>query len=397
MTPNTLADHLPPTATYKVAAESIAAKVFLAFLTTAGIFYINIMPAVVNGLKDGLAFTTAQAGFVSSANLYGAATGALAAVFLVKKINWRSWAYSLLVALIIIDLACIFIQSPTMMISVRAFHGIVGGLLVGIGFAIISRTAEADKTFGYLLFIQWGLGGLGLMYLPGLVPEYGTMVLFVALLCFTVVTLMMLPFLPEYPLPEQSDAEKAAMKGQKINRLPLSLNLLGIFLFQAANMGLFAYMIGLGRADGLTIDFMSPSLGLASWVALIGALLVIVIGTKYGRALPLTVGILLTALCSWLLHFSESQDVYLYANIMIGVCWAFVLPYLFGICSELDRAGQLAALGGFASKMGLASGPMVGALMLGTDNYGVVINVAAIGLIICAVVVLKPSRLLDKA
>ena len=28
---------------FKVAPESIAAKVFMAFLTTAGIFYINIM------------------------------------------------------------------------------------------------------------------------------------------------------------------------------------------------------------------------------------------------------------------------------------------------------------------------------------------------------------------
>lgn len=162
----------------KVHPDSAWARIILAFLTTAGIFYINIMPAVVNGLKEGGGFTSQQAGFVSSANLYGAAIGALAAVFLIKRIQWQRFAYTLLVILLAIDFACIYISEPTSMIATRALHGLAGGLLVGIGFCIISRTFEPDKTFGYLLLIQWGLGGLGIMYLPALTPEFGTAGLF---------------------------------------------------------------------------------------------------------------------------------------------------------------------------------------------------------------------------
>jgi predicted MFS family arabinose efflux permease len=392
--------------TYKVEPNSIIARVFLAFLTTAGIFYINIMPAVINGLKDGLHFTNQQAGFVSSANLYGAALGALAAVFLIKRINWRHWAYALLVSLVIIDLSCMVIQDPIVMVIVRAFHGLTGGLLVGIGFAIISRTQQADKTFGYLLLIQWSLGGFGIMYLPGLVPEYGTGALFLSLVSFTLVTLIMLPFLPNYLVGNHHvdnkgiQSEKAELvEKSEIKTKPLLLNLFAIFLFQAANMGLFAYMISLGKAEGLSIAFMSNALGVASWVALLGALLVILVGTKYGRTIPLVVAILLTAFCSWLLHFSEIADVYLITNIIIGITWAFVLHYLFGICAELDKAGQMAAMGGFASKMGLASGPMVAALLFGSNtsepNYALIINIAAIALVLCAFVAIKPARLLD--
>jgi len=377
----------------KVAPNGIIARVMLAFLTTAGIFYINIMPAVVNGLKEGLAFTNQQAGFVSSANLYGAAIGALTAVFLIKRINWRSWSYVLLLTLIAIDSVCILVESPTLMITIRFLHGLVGGLLVGIGFGIISRTEEADKTFGYLLFIQWGLGGLGLMYLPELVPVYGTAILFISLISFTLVTLVMMPFIPHYKIEERNKDHDTEIK---LDKKPLFLTLLGIFLFQAANMGLFAYMIGLGKSEGLTIDFMSPSLALASWIALLGALLVIIIGTKFGRVIPLVSAILIAGLCSWLLHFSESEQVYLIANIVIGVTWAFALPYMFGICSELDKAGQLAAMGGFASKMGLATGPMIAAMVLGDENYDLIINIAVITLILCTVAVLKPARLLDR-
>ncbi|MEW6981284.1 MFS transporter [Colwelliaceae bacterium 6471] len=378
----------------KVAPNSMMARIILAFVTTAGIFYINIMPAVISGLKEGLGFTNQQAGFVSSANLYGAAIGALAAVFLIKKIKWRSWVYSLLILLIAIDFACILISGAELMILVRAIHGLAGGLLVGIGFGIISRTTEADKTFGYLLFIQWGLGGLGIMYLPRLVPAFGTSALFFSLVVFSIVTLMMMPFLPHYHI---KNTERNIVAENKVKRLPLFLNLLAIFLFQAANMGLFAFMIGLGKIDGLTMTFMSSSLALASWLALIGAFLVIVIGIKFGRTVPLMVAVLVTAISSWLLHYSESEAIYLWANVVIGVTWAFVLPYLFGICSELDKAGQLAAMGGFASKMGLASGPMVAALILGENNYDQVIDIAVIGLIACAIVAYIPAKLLDGA
>lgn len=380
------------TSKWKVSANGIMARVLLAFLTTAGIFYINIMPAVVSSLKEGLAFTNQQAGFVSSANLYGAAIGALTAVFLIKRINWRVWSYMLLISLVVIDAICIFIEDPTLMVTVRFIHGLTGGLLVGIGFGIISRTTEADKTFGYLLLIQWSLGGLGLMFLPELVPIYGTVALFVSLMAFTLVTLLMMPFIPHYKV-EQSQSKH--QPHAQMNKTLIILNLFAIFLFQAANMGLFAYIIGLGKAQGLHIEFMSPALASASWFALIGPFLVILIGTKYGRTVPLVTSILITALCSWLLHYSESAQVYLIANVIIGVTWAFALPYMFGICSELDKAGQLAALGGFASKVGLATGPMVGAFILTGEQYDLVINVAVITLIFCAISAVKPAKVLD--
>ena len=379
---------------WKVDANSMLARIFLAFLTTAGIFYINIMPALVSGLKEGLGFTNQQAGFVSSANLYGAAAGALLAVFIVKNIDWKKWAYLLLLLIISIDFASIYLTSSTTLVLVRAFHGVAGGLLVGIGFAVISRTQNPDKTFGYLLLIQWGLGGLGLIYLPGLVPEFGTTALFVSLTSFTTVSLLMLPWLPDYPI---AKVDPKAELPAPVRRKPLLFNLLAIFLFQAANMGLFAYVIGLGRAEGLSMEFMSPALASASWVALLGSLLVIIIGTRFGRTRPLIFAILLTAICSWVLIYSEYKMVYLLANVLIGVTWAFVLPYLFGICSELDKAGQLAALGGFASKMGLASGPMVAALFLTNDNYEIVIYIAAVALVVATFLAYFPAKLLDKA
>ena len=178
----------------------MTARVFLAFLASAGLFYVNIMPAIVSGLIEALGFTNQQAGNVASANMYGAATGALFIVFLIKRLNWQLASTLFLCGLILIDLLSIGISDPTILLLVRFLHGFIGGMLVGTGFSLMARTTQPDRTFGVLLFVQLGFGGLGIMFIPGLVPELGTQVLFYSLIAFSVATFMMLPFLPEYPV-----------------------------------------------------------------------------------------------------------------------------------------------------------------------------------------------------
>lgn len=374
------------------------ARVLLAFLATAGLFYVNIMPALVDGLIEGLGFSNREAGLVGSANVYGAAVGAFTAVFVVKRINWRMAAIVLLCGLISVDLISMLVTKAPTLIGTRFVHGCIGGMLVGIGFAVISRTTEADRTFGYLLTIQFGLGGLGIIYLPPLVPAFGTTALFLSLIAFSVVTLMMLPFLSDYP-PREQVKDVATRAG---NRRLIALALLATFLFQAANMGIYAYAIGIGKHAQLETGFIGNALGVAAWVAIIGSVLVILLSTRFGRLWPVGIAITLTAFSIWLLHFSNIKpggwetSVYWWSNVLWGIGWAFVISYLLGMCSEFDTTGQTAALGGFASKMGLASGPAVAAMLVGEANYGILIDVSVVALVACLIVMIIPAAALDR-
>ena len=114
--------------------DSEVARILLAFLATAGLFYVNIMPALIDGLIEGLGYSNKEAGLVGSANVYGAAVGAISIVFLVKHIRWRGAAYILLGLLILFDVFSIFVADASVMIATRFGHGTVGGMLVGIGF-----------------------------------------------------------------------------------------------------------------------------------------------------------------------------------------------------------------------------------------------------------------------
>ncbi|MDO8296580.1 MAG: hypothetical protein Q7T19_09100 [Caulobacter sp.] len=377
----------------RVPEDSLLASVLLSFLATAGLFYVNIMAALVDGLISGAGLTAKQAGLVASANVYGAAVGALTAVFIIRRLPWRPTAVTVLLGLITIDLASTLLRDPQVLIAVRFLHGLVGGLLVGVAFAVIARTKAPDRTFGMLLVVQFGLGGLGLMFLPRLVPVFGPGVLFVALATFSLATLVMTPFLGAYEA-----APKVAATGPKAPTrwIPLVLVFVGIFLFQAANMGLAAYIIGLGKGAGLELGFITDTLGAANWIGALGSALVVFMGARFGRFWPVVAGLALTLAGTWAFHFSELPWVYLVANIGTAITWAFVIPYLLGMSAAFDKAGQMAALAGFFSKMGLASGPAMAAFVASGGQYDGLINISVLGLALSGLASIAPALALDR-
>ncbi|NOX83572.1 MAG: MFS transporter [Alphaproteobacteria bacterium] len=366
----------------------------LAFLATAGLFYVNIMAAIVDGLVSGMGISESAAGNIGSANIYGAALGALFAVTVVKHFPWRPMALVALFGLIALDLGSIPVTSADVLLGVRLVHGLFGGFLVGVAFSIIARTKSPDRAFGTLLFVQFGLGGLGVMFLPRLVPIYGTQALFLSLAAFSLVTLLMVPFLDRYPV----DRQTRTMTSQgRVKTFPLSMTLLAIFIFQAANMALLAFIIRLGLNYGLDRNYVSMALGLATWVALLGPLVVMIIGIRFGRFWPLLLGMALTLGGTGFFHLSGQPWAYLLANCATGITWGMVIAYLLGMTAEFDKAGRLSAFGGFISKLGLATGPVIAGRILDAGfGFGSLINFALIGLGLSAMVMLLPALNLDR-
>ncbi|MEM8937431.1 MAG: MFS transporter [Pseudomonadota bacterium] len=378
----------------KAPPDGLIAAILLAFLGTAGLFYVNIMAAIVDGLVSGMGISESAAGNIGSANIYGAAVGALIAVPIVKFLAWRPMAIASLIGLIALDLGSIGIKNADVLLWMRLGHGLIGGFLVGIAFAVIARTKTPDRTFGALLFVQFGLGGLGVMFLPRLVPVYGTQALFLALTAFSVITLAMLPFLHRYP----ADRIKRTVAEGGIRVGPLSLTLAAIFMFQAANMALLAFIIRLGLNYGLDRFYVTFALGLATWVALLGPLVVMIVGLKFGRLIPLAFGMVLTLSFTGLFHLSAQPWAYMVANCATGITWGLGMAYLLGMTAEFDKAGRMSALGGFFSKLGLASGPLLAGMLLSSGgSFGTLINFALIGLAISAVLMAWPALALDRS
>ncbi len=375
--------------------DSLWLYLLFALLATAGFFYINIMAAIVDGLITGLGFSNVQAGTVGSANIYGASVGSLCAVFVVRHIEWRPALVVLFCALIGIDLASTVMRDPNLLVAVRAVHGFIGGMSVGIVYSAMARLQSPDRAFGVLLVLQFGLGGLGVMYLPLLVPLYGAQILFFVLATLTTIALVSMLAIPKRLGKNRSKVELAAIPAN-YRKLTVILSLLALFLFQAGNMALAAFIIRLGEHADLARDFIGQALGWATWIGAAGAGLVIFMGTRFGRLRPLIAAFLLTFAGTAGFFWSESKPVFMIANVGTAITWSFVVPYLFGMISRLDPSGRLAALGGFVSKCGLASGPLVAGLLLRHDDFDLLIWAALLALALSSLAAFAAARQIDQ-
>ena len=356
--------------------ESTLAAVMYAILATAGLFYVNLGGAFLSAFVDGLGVGRDEAGLIVSANKYGAAAGALIATFLVKNIPWRKTTAILLVLMMLVDIISSQITSAENLIAIRFLHGTIGGVSVGIGLSVIARTLNPDKIFGMLLVVQYSFGSLGIWTVPRLVESFGHMAVFGVLMLFSVMTLVILPFIPNVR------EAKSTNNSFKINfSYLLVLALIALFLFQASNMGVADYAFELGKDIGLVNTEISNLLTVANIISISGGLFVYVIGTKYGRTIPLFIGVSISAIFTYLLHYSENITMYFIANTVTGIAWAFVIPYILGLCASFDSHGQMAALAGFVSKVGLATGPLVGSMFILNYGFEMILNIATIALI----------------
>ena len=359
----------------RVNPDGFVAAVLLSVLATAGFFYVSILPALVSGLITGLNFSPQLAGRIASCNVYGAAVGAFFAVLVVRRIPWRRAAVPLLCVLLLFDLVSMQVQAPLVLGCLRLLHGLTGGLLVGITYGVMSRTASPDRCFGVLMIVQSVLGGLGSMFLPRLVPGFGAPVLFLAFAAFSMCALMTLPFLPAYPAPRTVAAEGPALMRPSRG---LILALGAVFLFQTGNMAVNAYIIELGRANAFTLNFITSTIGIAHWLATLGALLVVIIGTRFGRLAPIVTGTLVFLVGNVAFYWSAVPEVFVAACIVSAITVFFVIPYLLGLCANFDHSGRGAALAGLFSKLGIATGPILAAGLLGrgAPSYIAVIGAA---------------------
>ena len=289
--------------------ESTLAAVMYAILATAGLFYVNLGGAFLSAFVDGLGVGRDEAGLIVSANKYGAAAGALIATFLVKNIPWRKTTAILLVLMMLVDIISSQITSAENLIAIRFLHGTIGGVSVGIGLSVIARTLNPDKIFGMLLVVQYSFGSLGRWTVPRLVESFGHMAVFGVLMLFSVMTLVILPFIPNVR------EAKSTNNPFKINfSFLLVLALIALFFFQASNMGVADYAFELGKDIGLVNTEISNLLTVANIISISGGLFVYVIGTKYGRTIPLFIGVSISAIFTYLLHYSENITCLLYTS-----------------------------------------------------------------------------------
>ena len=374
------AEHERTVETMKPAGLRVA--ILLALIAMIGPLYIDIMPAIIAALQAGYGLTPAQAGFVAAANGYGSTLGALLALFIVPRLPWRPLAALLLIGLGLADAATTAATGYAALIGLRALHGIMGGLLVGLCYALIARTAEPRQGFGVLFLFHFGFGGLGVVASTLLAPYLAQASVFLVLAAFAALSLLILPLLPAFERFSATVPLRVAEAWTSRKWLPRrnALRIGGLFLFQAANLGLGAFLISISGAFGLSPGFAGTAVGIGLWAGVPGALLMMRLTRSFGWA-PLVPVVVAAGLSKLLVGLGQEPAMFSVAVGLVFFTMAMALPYAFALCSEGDETGRSAIWAGFASKLGLSTGPAVGGLVYGGGPWALIWAAVAAALV----------------
>ncbi|WDD99615.1 MFS transporter [Thalassomonas actiniarum] len=378
----------------KIPAHHPFAYFFLAFITMAGLSYINFLPGVVNALAGGIGFSDVEAGQIVAVNGYGGLIGSGLAVFLVRRIHWQPAIYTFLLMLAVIDIGTVWVKDYNTMLGWRFFAGILGGLSVGFGFSVLARLNNPDRAFGILLFIQFTIGSLVIYLLPALEAQLGAHAVFYAMASFVSLSLVMMLFLPSLSLDNNSTGQAMSLSGSSGKALLL---LFAIISYLIGASAIWAYVGLIGLDADMTSENVSTYIALTGLLGLPGAMLPVLGGARFGRLYWIMTGIALSALAALLLNFSQHSPVYITAMALLFFSWPAVQSYLLAATAEIDSSGRLSTIAAVVSSVGLATGPLLASGLLDNGNFSVMLYSCAIIFLLSFLLLLKPVQAQEKA
>ena len=375
-----------------LAPNGIPARLVLAILESAGILYATLSPVIVSGLARSGEFSRADAGYVFSSNMLGTALGGLCIIFFVHHLNWRRATALLLVTLILLDLLSAYAGTPSALYVLRFAHGLSGGVLIGVTMAVIARTLNPERTIALFIMLQLVVGGVITITLTPMLPTFGTSIVWLSLIGFSMLGLILLPLLGPYPV--EAHASQGTVSTARAPGSSIGLIMIALFLFQCGEMAAFSYVIELGLSYQFDAAFTSTAVAISLWVGGPAALLVTWWSTRSGRLRPFLLSALLM-IASITLLLAPAQLPYLLANIGFGVFFSISFPYLMGIASEMDSTGRMGTVAAFAGNLGLAAGPAMAGILVGEDQFVRVLVFAITSLGLSLLLALGPARMLD--
>ena len=331
-----------------------------------------VQPGFVQGLVEYLGFDDQGAGKVVSAEMWGLAVTTILMTFIAHRVNWRAVVFGSLVVMFLANAACTLTTDVSTFVALRFIAGLGAGSLVSLSFAAVGLTKNPDRNFGLLIMWVLTYGAIVLMLMPMAYEAFGFngVIWFFALFPMTA-----MPFVKYLPVSGETDAQ---VEEDAVNLTPQlkGMALFAMLAYFAAQGVVWAYLFLIGLAGGLGEQAVANGLMISQFAGIAGALLAAVIAHRYGRSLPLTIGILGGAFCLWFLVGTFGFLAFAVTVSVYNFLWNLTHPFLLGAMASFDRHGRVVVYAVAMQMVGLAIGPYLAASVI---SEGVYINVNRAG------------------
>ncbi len=339
------------------------------YLSVIGAAVFIVQPGFIQGLVQFSGFTEQQAGYIASAEIWGIAVTTVVLALGGHHYNWHRILQLSLLLFVAGNLLSLASHAMLPFAATRFVVGLGSGGLVSLSFTIVGLTRLTDRNFGYLIMGVLTYGALGLWIMPtafNLVGMTGV-ILFFAI--FGASGYLFVRFLPEAGA-EHLQVEADAVDLSGTLRL---LAILAMFTYFFGQGVIWAYLFLIGLDGGASEQAVANGLMLSQFLGIAGAFVAAVVGRRFGRALPLAIGIIGGSLVLTTLLGPFSALLYTLTVCVYNFAWNMTHPFLLAAMASFDQHGRVVVYAVAAQMLGLAVGPALAASLLSDGDYSRVI------------------------
>jgi predicted MFS family arabinose efflux permease len=325
----------------------------------------NVAPALAGVLHLSLGWNDREIGAFASADSLGTFAGNLLAATLMLRSSFRTLTLVGMSLLALSDLASGLTSSAPLLVGERVIGGVGGGLALAISFSVFAASHPergiATWSVGQLVF-----GLIGITALPMLAAAFGWRAAFFCLAVLTVAAFALLRFLPGTSAARSAtgpSGEHHRIEGQS------AIGILGVGLFYFGQGCLWPFLELIGIRSGIALGSVESSLSLSAVSALLGSVLVLTAGNRFGRKLPLLASFAVTLAALFSIGVRDPL-IFRLALAAFTFAWPVFGAYQFAVIAANNRSPRLGAFITAATFAGTMLGPLVAGVISDRAGFG---------------------------
>ena len=261
------------------------------------------------------------------------------------------------------------IQDYDLLLISRPITGFGEGAMLAAASASLANFREPDRAYGIINIAAILFCSAAVFSLP-LTAGYFNLeyIVFPTIFACIAVLSLLIPLLSGTADQGRVRSTPAALPAHGIFSLKLVTLVIAVFIVSLGAGAMWSFYYLLGDMAGLGEGEIHNAVGMAALVSVFGALSATVVGARFGRLLPLTLGILILIVAiNAMSHWHHPLAFRLGAAFNV-VGMYFLVPYFLGYAADQDPSGRDAAITAGAFLLTGAVGPYLGGYII--ENFG---------------------------
>jgi len=360
----------------------------LGIYTIGGLFWA-FLPFFI-GLKVSTGgFSQTQAGSLGSAYLIGFSVASMTALWWAGRFNWRKLAAVMAAVVIAALLLLARVGGFALSFMIVPVVGLMMGAFWTVAYRIFSGSANPERAFSIGIVVSYSALAL-VTFIIGeyVVADFGLSGSSYVLGGVVLVLALSALLLPRGLQSGGDDTGQASYRPS----LPVALALLAILGTSFGFAAVWAFTERIGIDAGFNTSQISPVIASNLLASAGGSVLATLLGMRFGRMLPLFVGMLAILVSIVSLATVDSFSTYAAAVAGLGLSIGFVMPYQMGYLAALDRNNRFVLLIAAAQGIGSAAGPFAGGAAADAGGYRLLVIVAGAVVAASMLAILISSR-----